>query len=43
MLAPVCVYRRKEIMENLLGGLPISIIEELEVQSGSLKIIFEGV
>lgn len=41
MLASVCVYRRDEIYENLLGNLAITIIEELKAKSGSLKIIFE--
>ena len=41
MFAPVCLYTQKEIVEDLLGDLPITIIEILHAQSGSLKIIFE--
>lgn len=42
MLAPACVYQYHEIFENLLGDLPITIIEEIKAESGSLKIIFEN-
>lgn len=42
MLAPVCVYTRDEIFENLLGGLPITITEVLQATSGSIKVIFEN-
>lgn len=41
MLAPVCVYTEVELLDKLLGDLPITIIELLHAESGSLKIIFE--
>lgn len=41
MLAPVCLYSRDEIFQNLLEGCPISIVEELQTEAGSLKIIFD--
>jgi hypothetical protein len=41
MLAPVCIYKYDEIIKDLLGGLPITIIEILHAKSGSIKIIFE--
>lgn len=41
MLAPVCLYTREEILHDLLGDLPISLVEIIEAKSGSLKIIFE--
>ncbi|MDP3705194.1 MAG: hypothetical protein Q8R24_04715 [Legionellaceae bacterium] len=41
MLAPVCLYTRDEILHELLGELPISIIDIIKAKSGSLKIIFD--
>ena len=33
MLAPVCIYKYDEIIKDLLGGIPISIIEILHAKS----------
>ena len=41
MLAPVCLYTRDELLDDLLGELPISIVEIITVKSGSFKIIFD--
>ncbi len=42
MLAPVCLYTEDEILNKLLGGLSISLVETIKAKSGSLKIIFDA-
>ncbi|MBB71158.1 MAG: hypothetical protein CMF50_02015 [Legionellales bacterium] len=41
MTAPVCLYTKAEIYDEVLGELPITLIDEITASTGSLKLIFE--